>query len=203
MRAKKPNLLIGLTGGFGTGKSTVARLFRGLGAQVIDADKLAHRALKRGQSTYNVICARFGRKSILGTRGEINRKKLARIVFENPGKRKVLESIVHPFVFRQIKRVTKKKRGILILEVPLLFETRFNEKMDANIVVRANEKSQIARLGKRSGTSRAEVKARNKAQMPIEKKAKLADFVIVNNGSLNETKKQVVQIWKQLLKLSS
>ena len=198
MRVMKPNLLVGLTGGFGTGKSTAARFFRLLGAQIIDADKLAHQALRQGRPTYNAVCAHFGRKNILGPRGEINRRKLARIVFNNPGKRRKLESIVHPFVLNEMERIAKKKLGIVILEVPLLFETNLNEKMDVSIVVRASEKKQLLRLRKRTGASPAEVRARNEAQMPIAKKVRLANFVINNEGSLMGTKKQVFEIWKQL-----
>lgn len=197
-RPRQVSVLAGLTGGFGTGKSTAARLFQTLGAKVIDADKLAHQALKRRTPTYDAICDHFGTKNILGIKGEIDRKKLARIVFKNPGKRKILESVVHPFVFAEIEKLAKKKSGILILEVPLLFETGLNEKMDVNIVVRVDEKTQMERLRKRMCATPAEVRARNKVQMPLVKKARLADFVICNDGSLKETKKQVFEIWKEL-----
>lgn len=203
---KKPrqvSLLAGLTGGYGTGKSTVARIFRSLGAHVIDSDRLAHQALKPGTPTYDAIRDHFGGKNILGKKGLIDRRKLAQIVFKHPGKRKTLEAIVHPYVFAEIQRLAKKKSGVLMLEVPLLFETNFNEKMDANIVARASEKTQAARLMKRDRVTPAEVRARVKVQMPLAKKCALADFVINNDGSIRETKKQVAAIWEKLLKLSS
>ncbi|MBI4970476.1 MAG: dephospho-CoA kinase [Candidatus Omnitrophica bacterium] len=197
-KPKRVSLLVGLTGGFGSGKSTAARYFRLLGAQVIDSDQLVHEALKPGTPTYDAVCDHFGRKKILGAQGNIDRKKLARIVFENQGKRKILESIVHPYVFSEIERAAKTKSGLLILEVPLLFETHFNEKMDANIVVWSSEKNQMARLRKRTGATPSEVRARMKAQMPLARKKTMADFVINNGGSLKETKNQVLEVWKQL-----
>ncbi len=197
-KPKQVSLLVGLTGGVGTGKSTVADCFSRLGAQVIDSDKLAHQALKPGTPTYDAICDHFGRKNILGSRGLIDRKKLGAIVFNRPAKRKILESIVHPYVFQEIEKAAKKKEGILILEVPLLFETNFNESMDVNIVVSASRARQAERLKKRNGMTLAEVSARIKAQTPLSRKAALADFVVNNNGSKTETKIQVKEIWKKL-----
>ena len=178
---------VGLTGGFGTGKSTVARHFRKLGAHVIDADRLAHEALRPGVPEYQKILSCFG---------TVDRKKLAQIVFANPRKRKILESIIHPYVFRRIDELEKKKSGIVILEVPLLFETHFDKKMDSVVVVTASIQTQILR----SSLSKDETRARIKAQMPLSQKMKRADFVIHNDGSLTETKKQTVAVWRSLLK---
>lgn len=198
---KKPSrvsLLVGLTGGFGTGKSTVARFFRRLSAKVIDSDRLVHQALRPGSATYRAICDHFGRKNVLVANGMLDRRKLARLVFENSRKRKILESIVHPYVFSEIARLAKETRGVLILEVPLLFETRFDREMDVTIVVRANRKNQMARLAKKGSMTPREVRSRIRSQWPLERKVARADFVISNDGSLSETMKQVKSIWKQL-----
>jgi len=197
-RPKRVSTLVGLTGSFGTGKSTVARYFRQLGAHVIDADQLAHKALKPGTPTYDSIRDHFGKKNVVGKKGVIDRRKLAEIVFHHPGKRKTLEAIVHPFVFKEIEKIANKKKGVLILEIPLLFETHFNEKMDVNIVVKAGIKQQVKRLARRSGVEERQVRARIKAQMPLSKKERLADFVVDNSGSLKSTKKRVLNIWNQL-----
>ncbi|MBI4398777.1 MAG: dephospho-CoA kinase [Candidatus Omnitrophica bacterium] len=195
-RVKLHRLLVGLTGGVGTGKSTAAGLFRRLGAQVFNLDTIAHQALKPDTPTAQAIQKRFGLR-ILDSCGRIERKKLAAVVFQSARKRKILESIVHPFVFRALEEKTRGKKGILVLEVPLLFETHFDKKMDVTIVVSARFRERLERLEDRH-LGAAQLAARTQAQMPLAKKETLADFVIDNNGTRDRLKQQVVSIWKKL-----
>jgi len=194
----KKRVLVGLTGGFGTGKTTVTGMFRQEGARIISSDKLVQQALKRGTQTYQKISHLFAKDSILKNGGHIDKKKLATIVFSNGAKRKKLESIIHPFVFREIKRLSEKGSKVFVVEVPLLFETKFDQKMDWTVVVTASPKIQLARLKKKLGLTPSQSKARIKAQWSLTRKKKLANFVINNNGNLSETKKQVKKIWKTI-----
>lgn len=197
-------LVVGLTGGFATGKSTVARMFRKLGAKVLDCDRIAHQALTQGTPTYFKIVKQLGPHAVCSPKGMIDRKKLGRIVFGNPLNRKKLERIIHPFVFREIGSELKAiSKGVVILEVPLLFETRFDKRVDKVIVVSASRSTELARIRKKFRLSFEEARRRVAAQMPLSKKKTGADFVIENNRSLKETALQVKRLWKKLQDLSS
>ncbi len=193
--------IIGLTGGFGTGKSFVASIFKRLGAKVIDADKLAHRALKKGSATYKRIIATFG-ASILDTKGAINRRELAEIVFNNNDGLTNLNSIVHPEVIRKIRGRIKSadKSEILIIDAPLLCETSLSGLTNVLVVVRASRENQIERCMKKFSIKKKDVVKRMACQIPLREKVLMADYIIHNDGTRKETEKQVKKIWQDLKK---
>ena len=197
---RKKKIVLGLTGSFGTGKSSVASILRSAGAEVIDADRIAHECLESATPSYKKIVRIFG-KNILFKDGKINRPELGRMVFNNKNLLKKLNSIVHPFVVSEIKKQIKlSKEGLIVLDAPLLIEAGLKGVVDKLIVVKATQEEQIQRLLERSSLSKFEILKRIKAQIPLREKARLADFVIDNSGSISETKKQVERIRRKLWK---
>ena len=194
-------LSIGVTGSLGTGKTTVARLFARQGARVVDADAIARRLIGIRGACHRRVVKEFGKEILSGR--TIDRRKLAAIVFSDPKKRRRLESSIHPFVrmeiIRQFQRY-KKTKSIMVVDVPLLFESGFDRLMNFTVVVKANRRQQLARITKRRTISRREALRRIKAQWPIVKKIALADFVVDNRGPLGSTQRQVKQIWKKVSK---
>lgn len=191
---------VGITGSFGTGKTTVARLFARIGARVIDADRLAHKAIKKGKPAYSKIISLFG-QDILKSDGEIDRARLAEKVFESSSLVAKLNKIVHPEVIRQIKKeITKArlKRQALIIDAPLLIEAGLLNIVDKLIVVNTSKANQLKRLKIKTRLSRTRMMQRVKAQLPLKQKQRMASFVVDNNGSLTYTKKQVREIWKKI-----
>jgi dephospho-CoA kinase len=175
-------ILVGLTGGVATGKSTVARMFARCGAVVIDADQLARKAVKPGKPAWREIVRTFGRR-ILNPDRTINRHALAAIVFHDKTKLRRLERIIHPRVAREQTRLTKQAarqdpNAVVIYDVPLLFEAGIDKRVEKTIVVTADRETQIARLKKRNGLTRAEALRRIKSQWPLSRKIRRADFVI-------------------------
>jgi len=195
---------IGLTGGIGSGKSTVTQLFRKRGAHIIDLDVLAYQVEEPGGAAWHGIVECFGRE-ILDTEGRINREALGRIVFRNSAKREDLNRIVHPAVCdewrRRIDDIGRRDgQAIVISDVPLLIEVGWHEKMDIVILVYAPPGVQIERIMKRNGHSYEEAEDRLRSQMPLAEKIPFADFVIRNEGTPEETEAAVEKIWKKLLK---
>lgn len=195
-------ILVGLTGGVATGKSTVAKMFKQGGAVVIDADQLARDVVKPGKPAWRAIVKLFG-KTVLNQDRSLDRQALGRIVFRNPRKRRQLECIIHPRVAREqqrlVRRIAKgKPRAVVIYEVPLLFEAGVDKRVDKIIVVTADRNTQIARLKKRNSLSRTEALRRISSQMPLTKKIQQADHVL--NGTLPRPslRKQVGQLLKSL-----
>ncbi len=187
-------LIIGVTGGFGTGKSTVARIFESLGAKVIDADKIALDLLKTGTSTYKKILKAFG-KNILKENGAIDRSKLAIIVFDSKKPLLKLNKITHPEVIKTIKqKIEGLNKGIVVLDIPLLFEAGLECLADKIVVVKSNRQNQYERLLKKTSLSKIEIAKRINAQMPLSKKIRGADFIIDNDYSIENTKKQVQKL---------
>ncbi len=194
---KPGKTIVGLTGVFGAGKSTVANLFEELGAEIVDADKLAHEALFEGSSVYEQAAAKFQEAKQPGALG-LDRSKLAEIIFKDAKRRAELEKIVHPYVEeRALEEIADAESRVVILEVPLLFEAKFDRFCDVTVTVTADEKEIIERLAEK-GFSRADVEARRKAQLSQEEKAKRADKVINNSGNLKQTRREVEKIWKDL-----
>ena len=195
-------ILVGLTGGVATGKSTVARMFKQCGAAVINADLLARQVVEPGKPAWREIVKLFG-KIVLNPDHSLDRQALGSIVFHNPKKRRQLERIIHPRVAREqqrlVRRIAKgKPRAVVIYEVPLLFEAGVDTRVDKIIVVTADSKTQIARLKKRNGLTRAEAIRRISSQMPLAKKIQRADHVL--NGTLPRPslRRQIGQILKSL-----
>ncbi|EPZ39593.1 dephospho-CoA kinase [Anoxybacillus ayderensis] len=187
-------LTIGLTGGIASGKSTVAAMFRDLHIPVIDADEIAHRVTAINGEAYKPIVEAFGR-DILDANGAIDRRKLGTIVFDDEQKRKQLNAIVHPLVrkhmLQQKEQYAKQKEKAVVLDIPLLFESKLEHLVDRILVVYVDEQTQLHRLCERNGFSVEEARVRMKAQMPLEEKRKKADAVIDNNGTIEETKRQL------------
>ena len=195
-------LIVGLTGGYASGKSTVAKLFVELGGVLIDADKLAREVVKPDKQAWFEIVAHFG-KGILLKNGEIDRKALGEIVFGSDAEREKLNAIVHPRVLdEELKAIEEiKGRGldaILILSVPLLIESGHYRQCDKIVVVTVDRDTQIKRLMERDGFSREESLRRISAQMPLSEKVQYADYVIDNSGSKEETELQVREVFRRL-----
>ena len=194
--------IVGLTGGIASGKSTVSRLLAEAGAQVIDADILAREAVAPGQPAFAAVVDHFGSR-ILKSDGAIDRDRLAAEVFADPGQKAALERIIHPAVAdamaaRLAEIQATAPRSIVVLDVPLLFETGMDTGLDLVVVVDAPEAVQLERLIKRNGLSRDEAQARIRAQMPMAEKRRRADVVIDNGGSLASMRTQVEALWRRL-----
>jgi dephospho-CoA kinase len=196
-----PILRVGLTGGIASGKSTVSRMLGALGAEIIDADAIAHQALEPGSPAHDRVVARFGR-DVLDDHGRIDRKILGARVFADADARRALEAIVHPEVLRQASRrfddAARSGRRIAVFDAALLVESGFHERLDRLIVVRCSAASQIARLLER-GLSEDEARARIAAQAPLERKLTHADVVIDTDGKLDDTRRQVESAWRDLI----
>lgn len=193
---------IGLTGSIACGKSTVANILKELGAYVIDADEIAHEALKKTEKPYKQILEAFG-SSILDEQGNIDRKKLGKIVLKDKQKLTLLESIIHPYVQQKRKEIEesilqKDRNAVIIYDVPLLFEKHLENSFDKIIVVYAPKDIQIERLMKRQNLTYDEALNLINLQICIEEKKKKADIVIDNSYSLENTKKQVFEVFKKL-----
>ena len=194
-------ITIGLTGGIATGKSTVGKLLRHKGIEVISSDELAHRAIMPGESGYDKIVTEFGREIILPD-GEIDRRLLGEIVFKNDNARKRLEQIVHPIVINGIQQDLKRcsKRGIklAVVEVPLLFEVGLTELFDYIWVVSSTLERQLQRLLERDRLTEAQARERITTQLSLKEKERRADVVIENNNGLDSLEKQVSILLKTL-----
>ncbi|MFH1369651.1 MAG: dephospho-CoA kinase [Elusimicrobiota bacterium] len=199
---KKP-LIIGLTGGIGSGKTTVLKEFAKLGAATISSDSISRKIMRRGQPAWKKIAAFFG-KSILHRSGSICRRKLGAIVFADRAKRKALEKITHPAIIKEIKDAVsvtaKKKNAPVIVEAPLLFEAGLEEYFDKTIAVWAPKKLRFNRIGGKRRLNKRQIEARDKAQMPLNIKRKMANYPVNNSGTLPETKRIVKKIWNDLTK---
>ncbi len=192
--------IIGLTGGFGTGKSTVAAMFKKFGAGVIDADRISHDLIKPGGEVYRKIVRIFG-KGILDESGIVNRRKLGGIVFENKNNLAKFNGIMHPEIKSRIKcEIKYAKENIVVLDAPLLLETGLEKLADIVVVVSACRDSQFVRIKKRNKFTEKEIGARIKSQMPLKDKLRSADFVIDNNGTIKNTRKQVALMHEALIR---
>lgn len=195
-------IVVGLTGGIGSGKSTVASFFEELGARRIDADRLAREALARGTRGWAQAVARFGR-GILLPDGEIDRRGLAARIFADPEERRALEAIVHPAVREAVRQRLaeigrEEPSARVVLEVPLLFEIGMDRDCDVRVVVFVPEALQLERLVARDGLDREEALRRIRSQMPLAEKCARADWVIDNAGPLAATRAQVRDIYRRL-----
>jgi dephospho-CoA kinase len=193
-------LLVGLTGGIGSGKSTVARLLEKRGAVVFDADLLAREAVEPGTPGHAAVIERFG-AAVLAPGGELDREALASIVFANPAARRDLEQIVHPEVRRLFAEGSEAYRDtdrVVVFSAPLLVETGMHTAFEVLVVVSATVATQIERLMRQRGMSEPSIRARIDAQAPLEDKAAAADFLVDNEGSLDELESQVEQLWNDL-----
>ena len=191
---------IGLTGGLGTGKSTVANILRELGWSVLDADHIAKAVTAAGASGLRSVIQRFG-NDFLKANGELNREKLSKEVFSNPETLAELEKIIHPLVQAEVERqkdLEKTKGSVVVFyDVPLLFEKNISG-FDAVVVVVCSEEVQKQRIKDRNKWSEIEISNRLKNQLPLSEKVKKAEHVIQNNGSLRDLKVEVERLVSQL-----
>jgi dephospho-CoA kinase len=193
-------LLVGLTGGIGSGKSTVARLLEKRGAVVFDADLLAREAVEPGTPGHAAVIERFG-ADVLAPGGELDREALASIVFADPSARRDLEQIVHPEVRRLFAEGSEAYRDsdrVVVFSAPLLVETGMHTAFEILVVVSATVATQIERLMRQRGMSESSIRARIEAQAPLEDKAAVADFLVDNEGTLDELESQVDRLWNDL-----
>ncbi|AZV50571.1 dephospho-CoA kinase [Bacillus halotolerans] len=190
-------LVIGLTGGIASGKSTVANMLIDKGITVIDADIIAKQAVEKGMPAYRQIIDEFG-EDILLENGDIDRRKLGALVFTNEQKRLALNSIVHPAVREEmLKRRNESianQETFVVLDIPLLFESKLESLVDKIIVVSVTKELQLERLTKRNQLTEEEALSRIRSQIPLEEKVSRADNVIDNSGTLEETKQQLEEI---------
>jgi len=194
-------LVVGLTGGICSGKSTVAAMFERLGAVVIDADRVAHELQAPWQPLFEAIVSAFGRQ-IVGDDGRIDRRRLGAIVFSDPKARARLEEILHPAIVEECERRIQQARAsgaaVCLLDAALLIESGRHARFDIMVLVEASEAVQLERLMARMGLSQEEAMQRIRSQVPLEEKRRHAKFVIENGGSLKETERQVRAVWEQL-----
>jgi dephospho-CoA kinase len=194
-------LVVGLTGGIGSGKSLAAQFFAELGALVIDADQLARDAIERGSEGFDELIATFG-DSILNN-GLVDRRALGELVFRDSEAKKKLEGIIHPIVRREFEEAVQslEKDQVLIYEIPLLFETKAMERFDYIVTVEADMQLRKDRLLKK-GLRNSEIESRIAAQASREERMSIADQVFENNGSEDELLRSVENLW-ELLKMRS
>ncbi|PQD94665.1 dephospho-CoA kinase [Pradoshia eiseniae] len=192
--------IIGLTGGIASGKSTVSNWLISQGYPVVDADVAARKVVEPGMPALREITEAFGRDILLED-GTLNRKKLGAIIFSDDEKRQTLNAIVHPAVREWMRQETERAflegTSIVIMDIPLLFESKLTHMVEETILVYVSMETQLKRLMDRDGYSEADALARIRAQMPIDDKRKLADYIIDNNGPVSETIEQVKEIMKQ------
>jgi len=194
--------VIGLTGGIASGKSTISKLLKEKGAVIIDADKIARDLMQPGKDAWCEVISHFGER-ILKSGGDINRKKLGEIVFHDESQLEVLNNITHPRIkkeiINQLNYYKEQQADVIVIDAPLLLEIGLDILVDEVWLVVVNEETQIKRLLKREpGMTVQQAIERIKAQMPLEEKMKYAHRIIDNNGSIEETKKQLENIWREI-----
>lgn len=199
-------LIVGLTGGVASGKTAVSQVLKEEGAYIIDADQIARELVQSHKPAWNELIRAFGQE-ILQEDGSIHRKKLADKVFADPKQRKLLNQILHPRIKEEMDRRTKEigqrdPEAIVVIDAPLIVELGDHREMDKLIVVTTTQTQQIERLKDRDGTSPKEALRIVSSQMPMEEKLKFADYVIQNEGSLEETKKRAKEIFKDLKRVA-
>ena len=195
-------LTMGLTGGIAAGKNSVAKILEGLGAFIIDADITSRELVKAGSCAWKEIVHAFGRE-ILDGKGEIDRKKLGKTVFKNSKKRAILNKILHPKIieeeWKKVSRVGEKNPdSLIVINAALLIESGNYKDVDIVVLVSAKEDTMIERMMMRDNFSKEEAMSRLNAQMPIKDKQKYADYVIENDGSLEDLKNKIWQLTTKL-----
>lgn len=193
-------LVVGLTGGIASGKSTISNMIKEMGFTVIDADVEARIAVEPGRPAYEQIVDYFG-EEILQEDGTIDRAKLGTIVFNDEEKRMKLNSFVHPAVRQQMmdkkEKALRNNEKLVVLDIPLLLEGNLTTMIDKVLLVYVDEEVQLKRLMERNNFTEEEALARIRSQMPLKEKVKLSDAIIDNNGTIEESKKQLYDILKE------
>jgi dephospho-CoA kinase len=195
--------VVGLTGGIGTGKSTLAALLAERGAQVVDADLLGHDALKPGLPAWHSVADQFGDEILAANTMEIDRKRLAAIVFNDRLKLAALNAIVHPVIFNAVADELDRLRGtdeIVILDAALIIETGLDDVCDALLVVDSSDEARIARLRRQRGMSLADARSRMDAQAERSRLLDRADMVIKNDGTVEDLAAEADRVWTELVR---
>lgn len=201
------SLLVGLTGGIGSGKSLAARFFKELGAHIIDADKLSRDLVRPGQPALREIIEIFG-EDIIDSDGNLNRGELAKIIFKDVKKKAALELILHPKIIKmeqeEYARISNSDpSAIVIIEAALLIESGNYKNVDKVIVIQTSEEQQVARILARSNVSQDQAIARIKNQMRLEEKNKFADFLLENMSTPEDLKKNVHELYKKIREINN
>jgi dephospho-CoA kinase len=199
-------LIVGLTGGVASGKTAVSQILKEEGAYIINADQIARELVLPHKPAWSELIRAFGQE-ILQEDGSIQRKKLADKVFADPKQRKFLNQILHPRIKEEMDRRAKEigekdPEAIVVIDAPLIIELGDHREMDKLIVVTSTQPQQIERLKDRDGTNPEEALRIVSSQMPLKEKLKFADYVIRNEGSMEETKKRAKEVYQELKKMA-
>ena len=194
--------LIGLTGGYASGKSLVSGFFAELGGLVLDADQIAREVVEPGTQGLRRVVERFG-PGVLQQDGALNRKKLREVVINDPGRLQALEEMIHPLIreliFRRAQEaLARDPETVVIADVALLFEKGLYRKMDKTVAVTCEPDQQLGRAMRRDGVTEQEAQKTAGIQWPMDKKAALADYVVDNSGSPEKTRARVVEVWRAI-----
>lgn len=190
--------IIAVTGGIGSGKSTVSGEFAALGAEMISADAVSHEIMMPGRCAYDAVIELFGRE-ILDANGEINRARLAEIVFSDTDKLNLLNTVTHRLIYEEMqKKINSATASTVCLEIPLLFSAKCPISIDASIAVTADKEIRLSRVITRDGCTKEQVLSRMARQLSDEELAVRADFVIENNGDIEALKIKTAEIWQSL-----
>ena len=200
-------LLAGLTGSMGSGKSLAAEMLKELGAHIIDADEICRSLVEPGKPAWSEVTKLFGEK-VLREDGALDRNKIAAIIFNDPGKRKAMENILHPKVFSEEQRIfesirKREKDALVIVNAPLLIESGNYKKMDKVAVIFCDEEIQVRRIVERGVFSSEDARKRIKSQIGLKEKLKIADYILENDGDREELYKNVQTICKEIEDLAS
>jgi dephospho-CoA kinase len=196
-------ILIGITGGIGSGKTEMAKIFQKLGAKILSGDEIGKDVVEKNPQLLKKLVKTFG-DEILDSKKRLNRKKLGKIAFSSPSLTKKLNSIVHPFLLKDLKEKIKslKKKGYkktLVIDAALIVEWELQKELDYLIFVDCSKEKRIKRLTQQKDYSRKEAEGRIKAQLPESKKRKLADFTIENEGNVRELRKSAEALWNKII----
>ncbi len=193
--------MIGLTGGIASGKTTVGRMLRDLGAPVVDADLIARQVVEPGTPGYADVVREFGPEVVLPD-GQLDRKRLGEIVFADKARRRILEAITHPRIAIAAQAETARHAAagepVVIYEAALIVENRIHEALAGLIVVKAHPEQQVERAMKRDGIPEEQARARVASQLPLARKLEVATHIVDNTGTLDETRAQVARLWSEL-----
>ena len=192
-------MIIGLTGGIASGKSTVSGHLASLGAAIIDADKIAARLAEPGETLYKAYVEHFGAR-VVQADGRLDRRQIGRLTFADPAEKFWVDQVSHPLIRSEVERQlsTGRPGAVQVLDVPLLFEAQWDKLADVIWLVYVRPEVQLARLIRRNAYSEAEARQRIASQMPLEEKRALADVVIDNSGSRQATLEQVDRLWEEI-----
>lgn len=190
-------MIIGLTGKIGSGKTTAAMILKSFGAIIIDADKIGHNVVDNSKELQKKLQKEFG-KDILSKTGKVNRKMIANRAFQNEISKKKLNSLVHPYLLKELqKQIIKyhKKDNVVVIDAALLLDWNYDKKVDYVLVIHSSIEKRIRRLKKR-GISRFDAIARNKSQLPFREYQRRADKVILNSSTIENLKKKLAVLWQ-------